>query len=88
MKLSKILKIVLSIAVAAAIIIALLLTSKILKKGDNNTFTIGILQLADITALDDARQGFIDELKDLGVEANIDVKNAQRRYRKYIINRK
>lgn len=40
-------------------------------------FTIGISQLAEHPALDDARRGFEDGLKELGVDANIAYQNAQ-----------
>ena len=40
-------------------------------------FTIGILQMAEHPALDDARKGFEDGLKELGVEAEVLVQNAQ-----------
>lgn len=45
----------------------------------NNTekFTIGIAQLVQHPALDASRQGFIDELKTLGVEADLIDQNAQ-----------
>ena len=49
--------------------------------GEDNTstkeFKIGISQLAEHPALDDARRGFEDGLKELGVNAKIDFKNAQ-----------
>ncbi len=41
------------------------------------TFKIGISQLADHPALDEARKGFEDGLKELGVDAEIEYKNAQ-----------
>ena len=41
------------------------------------TLKIGISQLADHPALDEARKGFEDGLKELGVDAEIDYKNAQ-----------
>lgn len=41
------------------------------------TFNIGISQLAEHPALDAARQGFEDGLKELGVNANISYQNAQ-----------
>ena len=41
------------------------------------TFTIGISQLAEHPALDDARRGFEDGLKELGVNAEIVYQNAQ-----------
>lgn len=46
------------------------------KAEDENTFEIGILQLAEHPALDDARRGFEDGLKELGIEANIHYQNA------------
>lgn len=42
-----------------------------------NSYRIGISQLADHPALDDARKGFEDGLKELGINAEIDYKNAQ-----------
>lgn len=42
-----------------------------------DSFTIGITQLADHPALDDARKGFEDGLKELGVNADISYQNAQ-----------
>lgn len=41
------------------------------------TFEIGISQLAEHPALDDARLGFEDGLEELGINAKIDFKNAQ-----------
>ncbi|MGO1470812.1 MAG: ABC transporter substrate-binding protein [Tissierella sp.] len=46
------------------------------KSGDKE-FTIAISQLAEHPALDDAKKGFEDGLKDLGVNAKIDYQNAQ-----------
>lgn len=43
----------------------------------NETFTIGITQFAEHPALDAVRQGFEDELKAQGVDANIIYKNSQ-----------
>lgn len=43
----------------------------------DQVFQIGISQLAEHPALDDARLGFEDGLKELGVNAEIDYKNAQ-----------
>src|SRR5690606_34483709 len=40
-------------------------------------FRIGISQLAEHPALDDARRGFEDGLKELGVNVEIDYQNAQ-----------
>jgi len=45
--------------------------------GNEKTFNIGISQLAEHPALDDARRGFEDGLKELGVEAEIAYQNAQ-----------
>ena len=44
---------------------------------DDQVFTIGISQMADHPALDDARKGFEDGLKELGVNAKIKYQNAQ-----------
>lgn len=41
------------------------------------TFTIGISQIAEHPALDDARRGFEDGLKEFGVEVEISYQNAQ-----------
>ncbi|WP_279279109.1 ABC transporter substrate-binding protein, partial [Senegalia massiliensis] len=41
-----------------------------------NTYHIGISQLVEHPALDDARRGFEDGLKELGVDAEIDYQNA------------
>ena len=41
------------------------------------TFTIGISQIAEHPALDDARRGFEDGLKELGVDVEISYQNAQ-----------
>lgn len=43
----------------------------------NEDYTIGIVQLAEHPALDDARKGFEDGLKELGIDAKIDYQNAQ-----------
>lgn len=44
---------------------------------DGKVFKVGISQLADHPALDDAKRGFEDGLKELGVNANIIYQNAQ-----------
>lgn len=46
--------------------------------GGKHELTIGIIQFDEHPALDDARTGFEDGLKELGVEANINYQNAQR----------
>lgn len=66
-------------------VIMVILASMVLLSGcTKNTSTtneelykIGIVQLAEHPALDDARRGFEDGLKELGVNAEIDYKNAQ-----------
>ena len=44
---------------------------------DEPVYKIGISQLADHPALDDARKGFEDGLKELGVNIEVDYQNAQ-----------
>lgn len=44
---------------------------------DDIQFEIGIIQLAEHPALDDARLGFEDGLKELGVDAKVSYQNAQ-----------
>lgn len=66
-------------------LMAVLLATMVLLSGcTTNTSTsneklykIGIVQLAEHPALDDAKRGFEDGLKELGVNAEIDYKNAQ-----------
>lgn len=70
---SKILKGVLGIIIIAIIVGLLILLPNKRKK---ETTTIGILQLMDHKALDDARRGFEDVLKESGIEVDVDVKNA------------
>ena len=47
------------------------------KTDSKEKFTIGISQLVEHPALDASKQGFIDELENLGVNVVIDEKNAQ-----------
>lgn len=67
----------------SSLLIILVLLSVVLvgcgKRGavDGQEFVIGINQIAEHPALDDARRGFEDGLKELGVNAKIEVKNAQ-----------
>ena len=49
----------------------------IISYDNEKTFNIGISQFAEHPALDAVRKGFEDELKNLGVDANIDYKNSQ-----------
>lgn len=70
-------------------LLALILTCIIILSGCNFTkekpinssqeevFQIGIIQFAEHPALDDARKGFEDGLKELGIEAKIHYQNAQ-----------
>lgn len=66
-------------------LMAILLASIVLLSGcatntstsNEELYKIGIVQLAEHPALDDARRGFEDGLKELGVNAEIDYKNAQ-----------
>ena len=51
--------------------------SKAEEEKNESTYTIGIVQLAEHPALDDARIGFEDGLKELGVNAEIIYQNAQ-----------
>ncbi|NLJ78020.1 MAG: ABC transporter substrate-binding protein [Tissierellia bacterium] len=44
---------------------------------EDQTYRIGIVQLTEHPALDDARQGFVDGLKELGVNIEPDYQNAQ-----------
>lgn len=52
-------------------------SKKISSDSDGEVYTIGINQLADHPALDDARKGFEDGLKELGINAKISYQNAQ-----------
>lgn len=78
MKKGRISKLVVLI-VASAIILAGCSTggNKTSVNVDEIVYKIGISQLAEHPALDDARKGFEDGLKELGVNAKIDYKNAQ-----------
>lgn len=49
----------------------------IISYANEKAFNIGISQFAEHPALDAVRKGFEDELKNLGVDANIDYKNSQ-----------
>ncbi len=44
---------------------------------DDNATNIGVIQLAEHPALDQSYEGFIQALKDAGVDAHIELKNAQ-----------
>ena len=44
---------------------------------DDNTTNIGVIQLAEHPALDQSYEGFMQALKDAGVDAQIEMKNAQ-----------
>ncbi len=47
------------------------------KESLSKSYKVGISQLADHPALDDARKGFEDGLKELGIDVEIDYQNAQ-----------
>lgn len=68
-----------SILVGIILIIAIMTLSGCgdSKTKENSKIKIGINQLMEHQALDDARQGFEDGLKELGVDAEIIYKNAQ-----------
>lgn len=63
-------------AVLAMLVLVLLLTA-CESKAESKSYRIGISQLVEHTALNDARRGFKDGLKELGVDAEFDYKNAQ-----------
>ena len=52
-------------------------TNEVKEDIEDTVYKIGISQLTEHPALDDARRGFEDGLKELGVNAEIDYKNAQ-----------
>ncbi len=75
-------KVIISKLMALGMASALLLTACSSDGGQVTTsghedYNIGIVQLAEHPALDDARRGFEDGLKELGINAKIDYKNAQ-----------
>ncbi len=78
MKKSKMSKLV-SLAVASIMILSGCSSkeAKVINASGEKVYRIGISQLADHPALDDARRGFEDGLKELGVNAEIDYQNAQ-----------
>lgn len=72
MKLAKVSKLLVMVMLSS-----LLLTACLSDKDMEKEFVIGISQLAEHPALDDARLGFEDGLKELGVNAKVDYQNAQ-----------
>ncbi len=58
-------------------LLVMIFTLGILTFASDKSFEIGITQFAEHPALDAVRKGFEDELKELGVNANIDYKNSQ-----------
>ncbi|MDU5083570.1 MAG: ABC transporter substrate binding protein, partial [Bacillota bacterium] len=78
MKKSKVSKLV-SLAVASIMVLSgcNANVSKPSNVSSGKVYKIGISQLADHPALDDARKGFEDGLKELGINAEIDYQNAQ-----------
>lgn len=65
------------VAIAVAGILTLTGCTVKTNNAADSVFNIGITQIAEHPALDDARRGFEDGLKELGVEANISYQNAQ-----------
>ena len=63
--------------VVISLVLSLFVTACGKSDSGSASLTIGISQFAEHPALDGAREGFIDELKALGVNAEIDYKNAQ-----------
>ena len=65
---------------ALAIILPVMLTACNTSKKENETgekkYNIGITAIVEHKALDDVREGFIEELEKEGIKANIDYKNA------------
>ncbi len=61
----------------ALIVVGVLVLTGCGRSGSEAEYRIGISQLREHPALDDARRGFEDGLKKLGVSAEIDLKNAQ-----------
>ncbi len=78
MKESKVSKLM-SLAVAGIMILSGCSSkeAKVSNSSGEKVYKIGISQLADHPALDDARKGFEDGLKELGVNVEIDYQNAQ-----------
>lgn len=74
MKLKKILAVTLASAMAAAMFTGC--GSKSESKSDAD-YEIGIIQLTEHVALDASNKGFVDGLKEEGINANIDQQNAQ-----------
>ncbi|WP_353093326.1 ABC transporter substrate-binding protein [Tissierella praeacuta] len=78
MRKKKISKLISLAAVSIMVLSGCSSNSKNVSNASNGkTFKIGISQLSDHPALDDARRGFEDGLKELGVDAEIDYQNAQ-----------
>lgn len=73
-------------SIAMALIVPVILTGCNTKTADTNkntsnasdkAYKIGISQLIEHPSLDQAREGFVDGLKELGVNVEVDVANAQ-----------
>ncbi|NLY45813.1 MAG: ABC transporter substrate-binding protein [Tissierella sp.] len=64
------------LVLAAMVMLTGCSTGKNVSADDENTFDIGIIQLAEHPALDDARIGFEEGLKELGVNVKIHYQNA------------
>ena len=68
---------VILLGLVAAVLMTGCSVGKSVSADDENKFEIGIIQLAEHPALDDARRGFEDGLKELGVDVEISYQNAQ-----------
>jgi putative ABC transport system substrate-binding protein len=65
-----------NLSIALLLALTLLMTS-CSTSNDQDQITVGIVQLADHPALDAAREGFVDGLKELDVDVKIVYQNAQ-----------
>ena len=70
-------KLMILVVVSALFLTACSTDSSNVAASGSEDYTIGIVQLAEHPALDDARRGFEDGLKELGIEAKIEYQNAQ-----------
>lgn len=69
----------LSLVVSVLVLVLILSACQVSEEASNDedVFKIGISQLAEHQALDEARLGFEDGLEELGIKVEIDYKNAQ-----------
>ena len=73
----KSIKKVVVVGLTAAMTMSLLTSCGTKKSGSGEKYKIGVIQLTEHVALDQANKGFCDRLEELGIEAEIDQKNAQ-----------